>query len=1188
MGRRKATRGRRRAAQGRFVGGSGGSSAGAIVGITNFSASSYYATATAAGEAGVATGFGVATLFQLSTLAGFSGNAPMADRSLGATGWVQYSGSGDVLLLGLVNGSGGFVSSPSRKFLPSDIGKVFLHIGLHTGAGGFLRAYADRQEVGAGTAIVGYTPASTLHQLAKSPQFAGVATPVTILAHVGFRGVPSLAQLQDYCDAARTLGDLPGTMTGATVTHRWSARDELRTALANSPAGRRTYGARNFSAANYASSAAGGIRGNAAGFFAAFKMRLDRYTTAGEMIASCMDSGGTVGWYLQIITGGTGMRFVISPAGVTPTYTFNSSDAGRTFVCAVHYTGTVARFYINRVQLGADAAVAWVANAGQPFTIGQWTGAQSFPSGSVFEVMGGDVNPTLGQIQQVFDDFESTGSLVPFAGLQHRYVMGAAAGVPSPVLDTIGTDNLTVAGTLELAVDVAKAPPAPAQLTDRTTLAGADALLRAGTPAVRVFDPSIDGRRTLGAQGFSTSNYLECAGGLVGSASGDWISWLGTVNTLPGTFACLVGKRNTSPQSGYDLTINGANVYYEHAYNAGIVAASTPLTAAMLGQPKVFTGVFTGSVIRLYVDGVQTGSDVSCTPGYLASSLPFRVGLYGDTTFAASTVSWYGDAGGLGVPTLAQIQAHAVATLATGRMQSIPGLTTMLHDPTADIVASGVDAVPVQVLDRVGTDHLTKVGIAVVTDANSIRAVGPYSAADAWTTAIGTGIQGVNAGFHLVIDAWFTKVPTATETLAECANAGGTTGYSVTAQSASLRTLIYGVVAGNVYTLTGADLNKRTRITVNKTGTVAQFFVNGVQVGADQVAATYNANTNIAMMVGQLIGTQGFSSGYIESVVGGNVALSPANVATYNADLTQAPPTIAAVTLKRWVFEQDIAAVSGALPARSVERVSGGDDLVRIGSPLTLAQRTDRLWSYEMGPILYGASTFSAANYYSNAAGLAGSTAGFFVALLYMIRSQAVASNVRAAVSKRPDTGVEGWQVATSGTHSTVAITLATTGGNYSSPAGVISASDVGKLMLFTGVLDAASLKLRGYIKRAEVSTGTTITGSFVPSAVAMMLGRRAVDVLAADAGIDVYGFTCGDAIPSLAEIQALHDACMASEDIQDVPGKSSLTISLKRDVIANGGALPATLLDRVGTSNFSRVGAGPSIAPQYARAWGW
>jgi hypothetical protein len=63
---------------------------------------------------------------------------------------------------------------------------------------------------------------------------------------------------------------------------------------------------------------------------------------------------------------------------------------------------------------------------------------------------------------------------------------------------------------------------APAQLTDTVTRAPVDALARQGSPVVRVIDQSADGRRLLGAMGFSASSRLETSPGrgIQGAAAG--------------------------------------------------------------------------------------------------------------------------------------------------------------------------------------------------------------------------------------------------------------------------------------------------------------------------------------------------------------------------------------------------------------------------------------------------------------------------------------------------------------------------------------------------------------------------------------------------------------------------------------------------------------------------------------------
>jgi hypothetical protein len=157
-------------------------------------------------------------------------------------------------------------------------------------------------------------------------------------------------------------------------------------------------------------------------------------------------------------------------------------------------------------------------------------------------------------------------------------------------------------------------------------------------------------------------------------------------------------------------------------------------------------------------------------------------------------------------------------------------------------------------------------------------------------------------------------------------------------------------------------------------------------------------------------------------------------------------------------------------------------------------------------------------------------------------------------------------------------------GTGISSPTVVINAADVGKLLHVSLVYDAAAGKVRLYLRRIEQSTGTVIVGHTAATG-ALSLLRHAAGSLACPF-VSVFGACMGASTPTLAEIQAEHDACMAAEDIVAIPGRTAWLVSVKQDAGA-GLVAPAQLTDRIGVAHLTKGGS-PAIVAQYARAWGW
>lgn len=690
-----------------------------LYGLTGFSASSRYETASGGGEAGVASGFGVAQLVQLTALP--TGFEYLLIRCNDANAGFELAtnGTGKPTFYA-INGAGAFVQSAIHTFTASDIGKLFLLVAQHTGSA--LRLTVGREQIGADVVISGYTPHSGPTALGTNARWVKSFAP---LAECTFRGTPSAAQLTALADYVRANGDLPSTMDGATVTHRWSAKDALR-GVPN-PAGRTITGARKFSATAYLATAlGGGFQGTGPGGTFAVILRPEQIgagTSTGVIVERRETAPAVHGAVLAYSSTASTIDWNVydgSNALVTRSYSLTAQDVGRPLLVVGTYTlGGALRLYVNRNQVGADLAIASFAALGgtSRTLVGiREGGTLPFLNGSIFRVATAEVGLSPTEVAALYDTFDATGDLPAFTGATHRWALD---DVPT-VADTIGSHNLTRSAALEQARYVETAPPAPAALADTITAASADSLARVGTPTVKVIDPSVDGRKTYGVQGFDTpaaANYLESATNPIGATAGVpyWYAFYGTTYALTtGALRCLAGRRNTAVQSGWSLGIvNATNTPYieQHNGTAIVSAIGASLTAGDISQPHVWTCVWTGSALRIYQDGVLQ-AETACA-GLLPASGPFRVGRMNDSSFPAVSTGFFGDAGGTGtLPTASQIYEHAQATLKAGRIQKIEGFTSVLHDLTADIEANGGPSagVPATVLDRVGTDHLTRVG----------------------------------------------------------------------------------------------------------------------------------------------------------------------------------------------------------------------------------------------------------------------------------------------------------------------------------------------------------------------------------------------------------------------------------------------------------------------------------------------
>lgn len=1189
-----------------------------MYGLSSLSTLSRMETASGGGEAGTATDFGFAVMFRYDQY--LSVNGSIYNAINGSTGWTAET-AGFLFTMGAFSAGGAYYSA-TLGMTPSDVGRIFLAVFRLTPAGSTMTL--SRTAVPSANVLINAKPSSpSVNAVGARANATNASTNTTYLGSLAFRGVPSDAQVASFMIEARTLGDMPQTIGGFAPTHRHSVKEELRGV--SNPAGRKVYGARAFTATSRLATAANlGLRGSAS-MWGHWYGRLDALATAFELLVSCT-TGGNDGWQIYLAASGA-INFMIrngannaNALATAANNTITAADLARPQQLQWTYDGTTLNLYLRRALVATATSSGFTA-AGNTIPMivgGRPDGGIPGISETFFGLQGCDgYVPSLVELQAAYDATELAGTLQPIPGTYgaslpktaHRYdpnadITANALAMPATIADRVGSDTLTRVGTLEVAIDVATAPPCPAQLTDTVTRASADALARVGSPTVKTIDPTRDGQRTLGVQGASTTNYLQTAAGvgLLGSTAGFWGSWYGRfdASAFVGSGILIENLVPTSLFAGLGLSHgNGNQINATVANAAGALVNSSVFTLATtdVGLPALFFFVHTGAgnTLRLYVKRwgqplAQVGADVACVGYSVPAGKRTCIGAREGGTLPLSNMSFFGASGGDGfVPTLAELSACADEVERTGQIQGIAGKTTALWNPTADTVASGVDAVPAQVNDRVGVAHLARQGIDVRSTANAIRAVGPYGNTEGWATAPGGGIQGQNAGFHVVVDAWFTRVPSGVETklIAHAANSGATTGWFFQYISSAFRIGIAGTgVLLSAGTITAPDLNKRTRLVINKTAGVVQIWRDGVQQGSDAAATGFSPNTAnvVPMSVGSFYGSQGFDCGYIESVTGGQFALTNAEIVALSADLTAAPPNVAGKTQKRYIFEQDVAAASGALPVRSVERISGSDDMIRLGSPLTLAQRTERVWSYEQTPTLRGflmpvtfADGFEASNVQ-----IGNTTLSWWLTVVCSF-------NLATAGGKRflhRSTGSAGFlALAISGT--TWSGQAANAAGTMTSGAtSLVGAADLNKLAVLSLVWDHVNGRLRTYYKRAEVGSGVVLTNGYTPDTGILSWGciRSAGGSGQSDA--PQFGLCGGNAMPSTAEILAQHDAILAGDgEIKAIAGKTAH--------LWNGNRLPAsglfvqgvtTIPDEIGTAHMV-LGTSGGISVQPARA---
>lgn len=220
---RAAERGGMRRGDGRRGGGGGAVAAfTGAVGIEGFTTTDEYRAAVATIVAGDAAGFFVCVAVHVLAVP-TAAEVLCACGPTSTRGWVLWTSVAS-LRFRAANGVGTMVNSPVSSVVLGDVGYTLLLAAVHDGT--TLRFYRKRAQIGAGNAIVGYTPASALDRISVgvSNAAASPASSFRIIGVMSGTGAPALADVQAWdaaCQSANDIADIGGA--GVTVTDRWRA-----------------------------------------------------------------------------------------------------------------------------------------------------------------------------------------------------------------------------------------------------------------------------------------------------------------------------------------------------------------------------------------------------------------------------------------------------------------------------------------------------------------------------------------------------------------------------------------------------------------------------------------------------------------------------------------------------------------------------------------------------------------------------------------------------------------------------------------------------------------------------------------------------------------------------------------------------------------------------------------------------
>lgn len=204
-----------------------------VYGISGFSVADYFATPPGGGEVGAVTGFLAAVLCSVSSQAVASKTRPLIERLVDApaAGYTMSTKTTNATASSsIASDAPALVTSGAYTIAASLVGKLMLFMVQHSGGQAHENRFFAGTTTASRTAMTGYTPA------ANAPTYLGAgvrsgsvvaADGLVIYEAATFAGAPYLADVTDWANLVRTVGDLSPVMNRATKTHYWSLKVEL-------------------------------------------------------------------------------------------------------------------------------------------------------------------------------------------------------------------------------------------------------------------------------------------------------------------------------------------------------------------------------------------------------------------------------------------------------------------------------------------------------------------------------------------------------------------------------------------------------------------------------------------------------------------------------------------------------------------------------------------------------------------------------------------------------------------------------------------------------------------------------------------------------------------------------------------------------------------------------------------------
>lgn len=941
--------------------------------------------------------------------------------------------------------------------------------------------------------------------------------------------------------------------------------------LLASEGGRRLlYALTNFSAANFLQSAVGGGEpGVDTGFGVVALAVWKEVPTGSQMLVQRVNGAVSAGWYLQ--TSGASLRAVfVSGAGVpvvSASYTIVASDLGRVIEIDASISGGMIWLIVNRQLVGAGVAITGYTPAASEDTVWSlWETTQAFTSGMLLSSATYRGNPSVAQRNAYADETRILGDLpttIQGATITHRHSL---------------RDQLRAIGGA-----VTSGQTAPATLEDTITRAAADALARQGSPTVVTIDTSRDGRRMLGVLGNSAANYLVTsqAGAPIGGAT-----------TL--TFRCKIrhdvvaGSQNiwihTTDGGSRGFTFyhtGGAISVWSNASNA--IVCSYAIGTADLGRTYRYTIVCTGSTWYLYRDGALLAQGAGT---YAQSLSPLYVGTNALFTQPNTMVSIFDLAVGAGVATAAEILSADAADRVV-----IAGRTDQHYWWFGDDILAAGETLPTQFLDRIGTDHLTRVGGVWKQDANSLWFDG-----GAWYQMAASGVLASPHPWVAVkLRVRSLSVPSGNRYVLAKAN-GANAGVELRFISPNAMQFLAadnsGARVGATFTLDSSDVGV-VRVAVGRVDAAGVRRI-ALRDRATEVvgAAPYTGYTAspLALSIGSMVGTSPLSG---VDIIGCAVGTGDLTTAEIDALLADSDPSTAPVVQGKTERRLYLGpGASSSAPALVADLMGSGEKATLAGAGLQAAQRTERTWSYETSPIyrsVRATSTAQGAYRALSGPGAPGDAAGFWALVAFLALPTGVDAS-RFLFGHLNNVDSTGWDIRTTGKNALIGVGFRDSGAYALLGSSVIPTSEIGKIHVAAFTWDAPAGMLRPFYRR--VAGSPQVRSGHVPATgLQLSLGAASYEGYSAtDCG--VLGGAYGAGVLTLAEYQAACDHIMSRETLIGLlPARDkSVLIDVSADCNENGGALPDVLKNRApgATGNaLSRSGT-LSMHAQTARAYAW